>query len=120
VQIPRGLTTYSTQVDATATLGVLVEITAGINLQTGVVTWTFTSLDPSTGFLPPDATPPAGEGLVSYTIEANPNDTTGAVIPAQATVVFDTNAPIDTAVVSNTTDDTTPKDRSLVGQLKVG
>ncbi len=108
---------YTTTIDATATLGLFVDVTAGINLSTGKVTWTFTSIDPTTldltsnplaGFLPPDETPPQGEGSVSYTIKAKANLASGAVVSAQATVVFDTNKPISTAVVSNKIDTTVP------------
>jgi hypothetical protein len=95
----------------------LVDVTAGINLSTGLVTWTFTSLDPTTldltsiplaGFLPPDKTPPEGEGFVSYTIEPKANLSTGATINAQATVVFDQNAPINTPSLTNTIDASAP------------
>src|SRR5947199_274843 len=54
VQIPAGRTSFSGTVDVTATLGVLVKIDAGINLQTGVATWTFSSLDPRTQEPPQD------------------------------------------------------------------
>ena len=78
VNVPPGLTSYSTRVDATATLGVYVDIDASLNLSTGLLTVTFTSLDPTTldtpsnplvGFLPPDTDPPNGEGYINYTIQ---------------------------------------------------
>ncbi len=117
IQVPQGLSTYSTRLDETATLSVYVEVSAGINLRTGLVTWTFTSLEPATvdvtanplaGFLPPDQTPPEGEGYVTYTVNPKATDTTGVVINAQATVVFDTNAPINTPVATNTIDASSP------------
>ncbi len=117
IQVPAGLTTYSTQVNATATLGVLVNVSASLDLSTGMVTWTFTSIDPNTldipanpllGFLPPDNATGVGEGFASYTVQHNSIDTTGTVISAVATVVFDTNAPLNTATIFNTIDDTTP------------
>ena len=113
INVPAGRNSYSTQIDARATLGLFVDVTAGINLSTGLVTWTFTSIDPTTldltsnplaGFLPPDKTPPQGEGFVSYTIEPKANLATGTVISAQATVVFDQNAPLDTPTLINTLD----------------
>ncbi len=76
--MPPGLTSYSTRVNATATLGVYVDIDASLNLSTGLLTVTFTSLDPTTldtpsnplvGFLPPDTDPPNGEGYINYTIQ---------------------------------------------------
>jgi len=91
VNVPAGRSSYSTQIDARATLGLFVDVTAGINLGTGLVTWTFTSIDPTTldltsnplaGFLPPDQTPPQGDGFVSYTVRPKANLATGTVINA--------------------------------------
>jgi hypothetical protein len=111
--VPPGLTSYSTRVDATATLGVYVDIDASLNLSTGLLTVTFTSLDPTTldtpsnplvGFLPPDTDPPNGEGYINYTIQPKPGLATGTPIDAQASIVFDTNAPLATPEVVNTID----------------
>ena len=94
-----------------------MDVSADLDLQTGLVTWTFTSLDPTTldlpispmeGFLPPDDENGDGEGYVSYSVQANSGVTTGTVINAQATVVFDVNAPISTASITNTIDTTVP------------
>ena len=117
VNVPPGLTSYSARVDATATLGVYVDVDASLNLSTGLLTVTFTSLDPTTldtpsnplvGFLPPDTDPPNGEGYINYTIQPNTNLATGATINAQASIVFDTNAPIATPEVTNTIDASPP------------
>jgi streptogramin lyase len=117
VSVPAGRTSFHSRVDATATLGVYVDINASLNLQTGLVTWTFTSLDPTTldlpmdplaGFLPPDKNPPLGEGFVTYIVRPKPALVTGTKINAQATVVFDTNPPINTAQLFNTVDSAPP------------
>ena len=117
VDVPPGLTSYSTRVDATATQGVYVDIDASLNLTTGLLTVTFTSLDPQTldtpsnplvGFLPPDTDPPDGEGYINYTIQPKPGLATGTLLNAQASIVFDTNAPITTPEVINTADATRP------------
>jgi RHS repeat-associated protein len=112
--VPAGLTSYSTRIDATGTVGVYADVTGNLDEQTGVVTWTFTSIDPTTldqpsgnpreGFLPPDNNPPLGEGWVSYSILPKAKDPTGTAIHAQASIVFDTNAAIDTAPFLNTID----------------
>jgi RHS repeat-associated protein len=113
VHIPAGRNSYSTRIDATATLGLFVDITASINFSTGLVTWDFKSIDPATGdltsdplagFLPPDATSPQGEGFVNYSIRAKSALATGAAVHAQASVVFDQNAPLATAPIVNTLD----------------
>jgi RHS repeat-associated protein len=117
VNVPAGLTSYSTRVDATATLGVYVEIDASLNLGTGLLTITFTSLDPNTldtpsnpleGFLPPDTAPPNGEGYINYTIQPKTGLATGTPLTAQASIVFDTNAAIATPQITNTIDASPP------------
>ena len=96
---PPAGTSYSTRIDARNTVGVYVDVSANFNEQTGQLTWTFTSIDPTTldipvgnvleGFLPPDITSPEGEGWVSYFVRPKADDPTGTVIDAQATVIFD-------------------------------
>ena len=117
ISVPPGRTSFSARVDATATLGVYVDVVARFNLQTGVVTWTFTSVDPATldlpidpreGFLPPNQHPPAGQGFVTYTVQPKAALATGTRINAQATVVFDNNAPINTTPRFNTIDSGPP------------
>jgi RHS repeat-associated protein len=117
VTVPAGLTSYSMRVDATATLGVYVDVDASLNLTTGLLTVTFTSLDPDTldtpsnplvGFLPPDTNPPNGEGYINYTVQPKAGLATGATINAQASIVFDTNAPLATPEITNTIDASPP------------
>ena len=81
------------------------------------MTATFTSLDPLTGqaptgvidgFLPPDNSSGIGEGFVQYTVQPKSGLATGTAINQQASVVFDTNAPLDTATVVNTIDTAAP------------
>jgi RHS repeat-associated protein len=124
VNVPSGLTSHRTRVDATATLGVYVDINANVNLITGLLTVTFTSLDPQTldtpsnplvGFLPPDKNPPNGEGYINYTIQPKAGLATGATVNAQASIVFDTNAAIATPQITNTIDSSAPT--STVGAL---
>jgi hypothetical protein len=96
--VPAGLTSYSTRLNLVATAGVYLEVSALFDETTGLLTWTFTSLDPVTldvpvgdpeeGFLPPDVVPPEGDAWISYTVEPKATDVTGTVINAQATVYF--------------------------------
>jgi hypothetical protein len=117
VSVPAGLTHYSTQIDATSTRGVYVDVTADFNRSTGLATWTFTSIDPNTldlpadptvGFLPPDTDASSGEGFVNYTVSPKAALPNASTIGAQASVVFDTNAPIATAALSATLDTIAP------------
>jgi RHS repeat-associated protein len=113
VHVPDNQGFYSTRLDLRATLGLFVDVTAGIDVNTGVATWTFTSLDPATldlppdplaGFLPPNGTPPQGEAFVTYTVRPRASVTTATRINAQASIVFDTNASVATPSIFNTID----------------
>jgi RHS repeat-associated protein len=113
--VPAGSQTYTITVSISSTLSVIVA--ANLDATTGVVTWTFTSIDPTTGdlpadplsgFLPPDTNSPEGEGSVSYTVQPKSDVTTGATIAAQASIVFDNNAAIATGTVTNTIDAVAP------------
>lgn len=117
VNVPAGHSSYQTIVNAVSTLDLDVDVSADLNLSTGLVTWTFTSLDPTTlqptsnpaaGFLPPNDAEGDGEGYVSYSVEPISTAATGTAITGQASVVFDTNAAIATNTVSNTIDASTP------------
>ena len=94
-----------------------MNVALAFNVQTGLLSATFTSLDPNTGmapdgvfdgFLPPDDSNGVGEGYVQYTIQPRAGLITGTAITQQASVVFDTNPPLNTAVVLNTSDSGSP------------
>lgn len=112
-EVPADSAYYQTVIDLTSTKGYDVDVTATIDERTGIATWFFTTIDPTTGeipldptvgFLPPDDSSGSGEGFVSYTVMANQADPTGTVINAQATVTFDTEPPIITPLIFNTID----------------
>jgi hypothetical protein len=119
VTVPAGLTSYQTTVgyqnsDGTA-LDVLV--TLDFNAGTGLLTVTFVSLDPSTGkpptgaldgFLYPEDGTGVGQGYVEYSIQPKQGLATGTTITQQASVVFDTNAPLATDPAVNTIDSGAP------------
>jgi RHS repeat-associated protein len=117
VTVPAGQTFFSTRVADPNSSGLFVDITASLNTATRVVTWDLRSADPATGdfpidpfagFLPPNSTSPTGEGFASYRIRSRTNLTTGTRLDAQARIVFDTNAPIDTPAIFNTIDTGVP------------
>ncbi|MBD1866887.1 hypothetical protein H6F95_06145 [Cyanobacteria bacterium FACHB-471] len=121
VDVPEGFQTYNTRVDARDSIGYFVDFEAKLNRNTGKVTWTLATIDPSTGQLPTDVfagfLPPndpqthSGEGFVNYRIQAKPNLSTGTQLNAEASIVFDTNEPITTPVWLNTLDVTAPTSR---------
>ncbi len=83
----------------------------------GRVTWALLSRDPLTGmrptdplrgFLPPNVTAPEGEGSVTFSVRAKPGLVEGDIIGNSASIVFDLNAPILTAVWVNAIDNAAP------------
>ncbi len=122
ISIPGGMSDINETLDERSTLGVYIQVVAGLNANKGVVTWTLTALDPTTlqipedpllGLLPPDLLPPEGDGSVSYTVRPKASDTTGTIINAQASIVFDTNPPILTRPIISDTLDAGPPTSSI-------
>ncbi|MTJ30493.1 S8 family serine peptidase, partial [Aphanizomenon sp. UHCC 0183] len=116
-EVPNNQAVYQDRLDLTATLGVYVDVFAGIDITTGEAFWELTAIDPETGevpisvlegFLPPNEDGLEGQGFVIYTIRAKGNVPTGTVIDAQADIIFDTNEPIITPPIFNTLDAVKP------------
>lgn len=98
-------------------LQVLVELKAGIDISNRRIWWNLTALDPATrqlptdpsiGFLPPNVTPPEGEGYVEFTVKPLAVTPTGTVIRNKASIIFDYNDPIETNEVFNSIDSGAP------------
>ncbi|WP_166362084.1 calcium-binding protein [Pseudomonas akapageensis] len=113
IQVPEGVAFYVNRIDLTATKGFLVDVVAGIDVQSHQAFWTLTAIDPNTGeqpdnptvgFLPPNNADGIGEGYVNFIVKPAAGAATGAVIDAKATIIFDTNEPIDTPAIFNTID----------------
>ncbi len=112
---PPGVDTYSTTVPYDVdgnNINVKIDATIDLFFGTpGKVTWTFQTLDPNTGlppsnpligFLPPNITPPEGQGIVSFTVDPLPGLVSGSQITNAAVIVFDSNPAIATGVWTNT------------------
>jgi subtilase family serine protease/methionine-rich copper-binding protein CopC len=117
IDVPDNRAFYTTRINLTPTLGIYVDVTAGIDVATGQAFWQFDSIDPATGdvpidalmgFLPPNLTNPDGMGFVTYSVRPRSSATTGTRIDAVATIVFNTNAPMDTPPIFNTLDADAP------------
>jgi uncharacterized repeat protein (TIGR01451 family) len=119
VTVPAGLLEYQTTVSYQNTDGtpLNVQVTLNFDVQTGLLTVTYTSLDPATGqapmgvfdgFLPPDDSSHVGEGFVQYSIQPKTGLATGATISQQASIVFDINAALATNTAANTIDAAPP------------
>lgn len=82
IEVPEAAQNFTTDVDLRPEKNLLVRIAAGLDNTTGLLTWRLTSVDPDTGqppedplagFLPPNGTPPEGEGRVTFTVIPNLN-----------------------------------------------
>ncbi|MBE9174319.1 hypothetical protein IQ225_01400, partial [Synechocystis salina LEGE 06155] len=119
IDVPDGFQKYETRVDAKeSTGGYVVDFAAEFDPTTGQLTYKLTTIDPLTNDLPTDVNAgflPAnnpdthdGEGFVSYRVQPKASLATGKEITAEASIVFDTNDPIDTPTHKNTVDVTGP------------
>ena len=116
VTVPGSTNNFNTTFNINSSLSVRIQ--GALDPSTGLLKWTFTSIDPSTGlppsdptlgFLPPDTDGIKGQGSVTFTVMPKSGLTTGTQITNQATVVFDANAPINTATWLNTIDVNAPQ-----------
>lgn len=108
---PSSVSNFSTVYSINSSLSVRIQ--GSINPNNGLAKWTLTSIDPSTGlpptdptigFLPPDTDGVKGQGSVIFNVQPMPGQATGTQITNMATVVFDSNAPINTPAWLNTLD----------------
>jgi hypothetical protein len=115
---PPDSTSFTTDVDLRPEKNLLVRVNANLNQSTGLLTWSFTSIDPASGqplpptsiegFLNPNVTRPEGEGAVFFVVVPKTGLPTGTVIRNRARIVFDQNAPLDTPEWFNTIDNAKP------------
>lgn len=104
--VPANSTYYSNRLNVADSLGVVVDVLAGIDATKKEAFWIFESKDPVTGLQPQnaqlgflpinDSTVGNGEGFVSFTLKPNEKATTGDSLRAKASIVFDINEPIPT------------------------
>jgi hypothetical protein len=123
-QSPENVSHYRTRLDLRDSLGVYVDLTAGIDVVNREAFWVFKTINPETGeqpindpfagFLPVNDSTGIGEGYVNYSIRAIENSGTGDEIHAAASIIFDTNAPIETPPIFNTIDADYPLSSLLI------
>ena len=109
---------YQKRIDLRDSLGIYVDVVAGLDIVRHEAFWIFQSIDPATGlpptdihsgFLPINDSLHSGEGYVSFTIK--PKTTmciTGDTVTAKASIVFDINEPIPTNTWLHTIDAVAP------------
>lgn len=105
IDVPPGLQYYATTVEMTyGGVSFVVQVEAGIHLETGEVFAVFQSLDPLTelpppvtsGFLPPEDGTGRGQGHIGYLIRPQPGLASGTPIRNVALITFDVNPAIST------------------------
>jgi hypothetical protein len=103
---------FSTDLDLRPSTNLIVRVAASLDVPSGVLSWSMTSLDAATlqppadplaGFLPPGV-----GGSVSLIVNAKGSLPSGTTVSDQAFIVFDANPAIATPVWSNTLDSTAP------------
>lgn len=118
ISVPAGLNTYSSIFPINAAMS--VRVAGSLNPSTGLLKWTFTTLDPLTklppsdptlGFLPPNKNGTEGQGYVNFTVAPKAGLGDGTKWENFASIVFDRNAPILTPTWVNTLDTTAPFSR---------
>lgn len=118
--IPENTSIYTNRLDVRDSLGVFVDITAGLDIVARRAFWIFESIDPATGLastLPPgvgflpvnDSITRKGEGYVNFTIQPIPTALTRDTIAEKASIIFDDNDAIETNVEKNTIDAVAPQ-----------
>ena len=104
-------------VDLRPDKNMIVRVEHNLNMQTGVLSWVFLTLDPETmllsddifgGFLPPNEDAPEGEGHIMFSINPKIGIADGISVQNKATIIFDWNDPILTNNWENFIDNTAP------------
>ncbi len=117
VNAPSNVGSFQEDIDLTNSKGYILRVSAGFVVNSDTMTWLLLAIDPTTGevitnpnegLLPPDDSSGAGEGFVSYTVEPLAGTTTGTQVSAQARVLFNTGAPLDTPTITYSIDGTAP------------
>ena len=122
--VPANTVNYYKRLNLAESMGIWVDVTAGIDIVNRELFWILQTIDPATGvepinanlgFLPVnDKETGNGEGYVSFTILPATTTVTGDEIIAEAVIVFDDNEEIGTNTWSNTVDAVAPQS-SLTG-----
>lgn len=115
-QVPPNKTFYTTQLNVKDSLGVMVDVIAGIDAVKREAFWVFESKDPATGlapdvmlgFLPVNDSTGVGNGFVTYTIKTTDKVRTGDTLHAKASIIFDINAALETPAIFNVIDAAAP------------
>ena len=115
-----GSKSFVQTLDLRPEIDAIAELQCAYNVQTGLIRWTFTSLDPMTmeptddimqGVLPVNYDGTSGIGNVTYTVDLLKTFPDGTEISNKASIIFDNNDAIETPVWTNTIDAVCPEGR---------
>ena len=115
-----GSKSFVQTLDLRPEIDAIAELQCAYNVQTGLISWTFTSLDPMTmeptddimqGVLPVNYDGTSGIGNVTYTVDLLKTFPDGTEISNKASIIFDNNDAIETPVWTNTIDAVCPEGR---------
>ena len=136
-QVPPNSSFYSARLDVVDSMGIFVDIAAGVDIVKREAFWKFQSIDLVTGLPPEDAfagflpvndttvtiytdtITQQGEGYVSFSIKPISTAMTGDSIHEQASIVFDLNEAIPTNIWKNIIDAFPPESQILPNQANV-
>jgi hypothetical protein len=114
LQVPPNTSYFFKRLNLADSIGINIDVTAGLDVTKKQAFWIFQAFDPVTGlpninpklgFLPiNDSITHHGEGSVSFSIKPKITDNTGDTIKAFADIVFDTNDVLRTNTTFNTID----------------
>lgn len=116
--VPANSSFYSKRLDVRDSLGIYVDVTAGLDVTQKQAFWIFESIDPATG-LPPndphigflpinDSLTGKGEGFVGFHITPKNTSNTGDTVSAYGDITFDINDPLKTNTWTNIIDAVAP------------
>lgn len=109
---------YTDRLDLRDSLGLFVDVSTRLDVTSRQIELILEAIDPDTGdrpadplrgFLPPNVTPPEGDGFFDYRVTPIATAPHESVLDASARIFFDANAPIDTPPIFNTLDASLPE-----------
>jgi hypothetical protein len=113
-EVPQNASYFSKRLNFVDSLGIFIDVTAGIDVTQKQAFWIFQTIDPATGLpntnpsrgflLINDSITHMGEGEVNFTIKPASQALTGDTIHALADIVFDINEALRTNIEFNTID----------------
>jgi hypothetical protein len=110
--IPLAGNPFTHDIDLRPEVQLLVRVSAALDLATSQVNISLHTLDPNTGLTPADPTigflQPGAGGSVLFALNSKPGLSTGTAVKDNASVIFDSNAAIQSPQWLNTVDITPP------------